>query len=304
MKNQNSKGFTLVELLVVIAIIGILIAMLLPAVQAAREAARRMQCSNNLKQIGLGLHSYELSHKVVPPGVTYACGGAGWSWSALILPFMENAIATDLCDFEYGYSTPQNYDACRTFLPFYHCPSAPKCELISTSIGNSGNAQYTAEEDAAESCYSGISTTTRDKWWARTRWPSSQVGDVGALPFIKAGDPYVKLREFTDGTSHTVAVSEYLRNDDDPDKNDGAYCPNRQCFASKFWASENIVTTGWGINSLTEYKKSAIQSAHPGGANFLWMDGHVSFLPEDIRQEVLNQVTTKAGGDIVEDTNL
>ena len=296
MKQRTFKGFTLVELLVVIAIIGILIALLLPAVQAAREAARRMQCTNNLKQMGLGLHNYELNNKVFPPGVSYIQPG-GWSWSALILPFMESSIATSLCHFDYSYASSPNDDAARTFLPFYQCPSAPKCELISATIGNTGNAQYTAEEDVAETCYSGIATYLRQDY--------ARPDDSGAMPFLGASESWIKIGDFTDGTSHTVAVSEYLRNDDDPDKTRyPQYCPNLKCFVSKFWPSENIVTTGWGINSLTDYLKSAIQSAHPGGAGFLWVDGHVSFLTEDIDQLTLEQITTKAGGEVADDVDL
>ncbi len=305
MKRRTFKGFTLVELLVVIAIIGILIALLLPAVQAAREAARRMQCTNNLKQMGLGLHNYELNNKVFPPGVSYIQPG-GWSWSALILPFMESSIATSLCNYDYAYASSQNNDAARTLLPFYQCPSAPKCELISATIGNTGNAQYTAEEDVGETCYSGIATHLRlnyARWDSSFNLPSGY--DSSALPFRPADTSWVKIGDFTDGTSHTVVVSEYLRNDDDPDKTrNPAYCPNQKCFVSKFWPSENIVTTGYGINSLTDYLKSAIQSAHPAGASFLWVDGHVSFLPEDIDQLVLEQITTKAGGETIDELDL
>ena len=125
MRLGKSRAFTLVELLVVIAIIGILIALLLPAVQSAREAARRMQCSNNLKQMGVGLHNYMLSYdQTFPPG-TYYGPNAGWSWSALILPFMEQTAALNLVDFDYGYNDPVNGKATKTFIPVYHCPSWP-----------------------------------------------------------------------------------------------------------------------------------------------------------------------------------
>jgi prepilin-type N-terminal cleavage/methylation domain-containing protein len=86
---QPLRGFTLVELLVVIAIIGILVGLLLPAVQAAREAARRMQCSNNLKQIGLAAHNYESSMKVLPSGYVRTNNQEGWGWAALLLPYTE-----------------------------------------------------------------------------------------------------------------------------------------------------------------------------------------------------------------------
>jgi len=129
MKKHDRPGFTLVELLVVIAIIGILIALLLPAVQAAREAARRMQCSNNLKQLGLALHIYHDTYKVFP----YAAGGGGtyWSWSTLMLSSIEAQTTYDRIDFEYPYNAgpsndaiKANNEAMRTFLNVYQCPSA------------------------------------------------------------------------------------------------------------------------------------------------------------------------------------
>ena len=179
------------------------------------------------------MHNYELNNKVFPPGVAYI-NSAGWSWSALILPFMESAIATDLCNFNYGYNTQANAEASRTFLPFYHCPSAPDHELISCCIGILGNAKYTAEEDTAETSYSGIATYLRQN--------HARPDDSGFLPWRSATDPWIKIGDCTDGTSQTLAVSEYLRNNDDPDKTRyPAYCPGQKCFVSKFWASENTI---------------------------------------------------------------
>ena len=101
------RGFTLIELLVVIAIIAVLVSLLLPAVQAAREAARRTQCKNNLKQLGLALHNYHDVHTVFPPGGTYRAATvqpAGWSVQARLLPFIEQANLTNLIDFSQSYS--------------------------------------------------------------------------------------------------------------------------------------------------------------------------------------------------------
>src|SRR5688572_17681540 len=105
---MSRRGFTLVELLVVIAIIGILVALLLPAVQAARESARRMQCSNNLKQIGLGLHNYHDTIKCFPPGRWGGTGGKVWGPHSLILPFIEQGNAHALIDFSVFWDHPNN----------------------------------------------------------------------------------------------------------------------------------------------------------------------------------------------------
>jgi prepilin-type N-terminal cleavage/methylation domain-containing protein/prepilin-type processing-associated H-X9-DG protein len=286
-RRRSFAGFTLVELLVVIAIIGILIALLLPAVQAAREAARRMQCTNNLKQIGVGLHNYELNNGKFPPGA----GGQGtqWSWSALILPYMERTESQVQCNYDYGYNDPINAKATRTFIDIYHCPSAPEHKLLSCCINVPG------VEDTAETNYSAIATH-HPLPWARASLPSDPP-DSGVMHIGEAH----ALRDVSDGLSPTILVSEYVRNDNDPSKTDyPSYCPGLACYMGKCWASENVLTTAYGINSGTYDRKSAIQSMHPGGADFLFGDGHVTMLGETIDQAVLNALTTRAGGDLVD----
>ncbi|MFW5693503.1 MAG: DUF1559 domain-containing protein, partial [Thermoguttaceae bacterium] len=122
--NHKSQAFTLVELLVVIAIIGILIALLLPAVQSAREAARRMQCSNNLKQIGLALHNYHTAHKTLPYGANFG-QGTGATWAAMILPYLEQQNVYDAFDFTLPVWHEQNEQAVQSVIPAYICPSDP-----------------------------------------------------------------------------------------------------------------------------------------------------------------------------------
>ncbi|MCX7426827.1 MAG: DUF1559 domain-containing protein [Planctomycetia bacterium] len=281
-------GFTLVELLVVIAIIGILIALLLPAVQAAREAARRMQCTNNLKQMGVGLHNYELNNGKFPPGA----GGTGtkWSWSALILPYMERTQSQAQCDYDYGYNELPNEKATKTFIDIYHCPSAPEHKLMSCCIGLPG------VEDTAETNYSAIAT----HWPVVCARANVDLNDPPDSGVMHVGEAHA-IRDVSDGLSPTILVSEYVRNDNDPDKlRYPGYCPNQACYMGKFWAAENVITSAYGINSGTDYEKSAIQSMHPGGAGFLFGDGHVTMLGETIDQTVLNALTTRAGGDLVD----
>src|SRR5262249_3540753 len=138
MRSRRQKGFTLIELLVVIAIISILTALLLPAVQQAREAARKTQCKNNLKQIGIALHNYHDVHNVLPPAYLYLPGGGGqqgppdptngdagpgWAWGMLILPQMEQTNLHDAFNVNLPSWDPTNATAARTTLPVYNCPT-------------------------------------------------------------------------------------------------------------------------------------------------------------------------------------
>ena len=130
-------GFTLVELLVVIAIIGILVALLLPAVQAAREAARKTQCKNNLRQLAIGLLNYHDANGYFPRT-------ADFGWSVRVLDFLESHDAKGLIDFDYPNNHPQNFGAMKTFFTFYQCPSAPRNLLCTCCINVPG------ADDAAE----------------------------------------------------------------------------------------------------------------------------------------------------------
>jgi len=125
MKIQKNLGFTLVELLVVIAIIGILVGMLLPAVQQVREAARRIDCSNKSRQLGLAVISYESAHREFPPGwnVNDESSLSGWSWAAIVLPFLEQENLADQIDF--GQPVEDNTNVITQVLPIFLCTSDP-----------------------------------------------------------------------------------------------------------------------------------------------------------------------------------
>jgi len=125
MPRGKKSGFTLIELLVVIAIIGILIALLLPAVQAAREAGRRISCVNNMKQIGIGFHNYHDVLGTLPPGYIYRLGYGvgGFGWAAMILPQMEQSPVYSSVNFSLPAWSPQNSTACTSVLAVYQCPT-------------------------------------------------------------------------------------------------------------------------------------------------------------------------------------
>jgi len=286
-RTHSPSGFTLVELLVVIAIIGILVALLLPAVQSAREAARGSQCANNVKQIQLALLNYESAFQTFPAGTFVP--PTTWGWSALILPYLEEDAAHDVCDFDIGMHTPGNQQAIKTFFQTYHCPSASENRLISCCI------QIRGDEDAAETNYAGVSTTRSSRQGFGFSCCALDHEGPGML-FYGAE---VELREVRDGTSKTLMVTEVDHDQDDVFKTDyPSYCGFGKCWIGRYWASENLVTSAWGINSGTDVHDAGIESHHPGGAYFSFVDGHVARLSETINQLLLESLVTRDGGEV------
>ena len=165
-----TAGFTLVELLVVITIIGILIALLLPAVQAAREAARRMQCGNNFKQVGLALHNYHAAKACFPPGMFDPTSKPNvpvyWSWSTYILPYIEQQALYDQFDFTNGnhfFSTAANQLANATILSAYVCASDPASgELVASSSTSWLTPGHSQNEQSAPSNMCGVSDSINE----------------------------------------------------------------------------------------------------------------------------------------------
>lgn len=294
----RKAGFTLVELLVVIAIIGILVALLLPAIQSAREAARRAQCINNLKQQALACQMHHDAMKVFPDG-----GGETtiitWAWGALVLPYAEEANAKDLINFKAGFNSPVNRVANRTLFPMYQCPSSPPNRLVTATVNIPG------VEDAAATNYLAVGTH---------RLHPVKGADYGqGIDFFGSGIMFnnarTKMKDVTDGSSKTLLICEVNVMPDDPlirDPSFAAYCPGGNCELGKIWAAWGTATSYFGINSHvgpgkpSAYLDGSIDSYHPSGANFAFADGHEEFLSAGIDQNVLVALTTRAGGEVVD----
>jgi len=204
---SSRRGFTLVELLVVIAIMGLLIALLLPAIQAARESARRTHCLNNLKQIGLGLQNYADVQKCFPPSSTSAVDFGVWnyasdptvhlhSWRSLILPFVEEVNLRKLIDYGRSSLAPENHQAAATVISLYRCPSFFGLDFTQ-------EPKYTAiAPQFAIANYVAMGATTVGKLWEPAasggRKPDGTIFPLSA----------VRLGDVSDGLSQTVFVAE------------------------------------------------------------------------------------------------
>ncbi len=247
-------AFTLVELLVVLAIIGILIGLLLPAVQAVREAARRMQCQNNLHQIGIALHNYHSAFRKFPPGGIEVRpevpGGKQLAWSAFVLPFLEESAAYQRIDFDLAYDAPENAEVAATPIETYLCPSTPRTTLLSRG--------------RAVTDYGGI---YGERILSRNYPPRG----------VMIHDKAIRFRDITDGTQHTLVVSE------------DAGFPDGQWINA--W---NLFDQAFSINRAPKFEND-IRSMHPQGANALSADGSVDFLNENIDLELLAAMCTRNG---------
>jgi prepilin-type N-terminal cleavage/methylation domain-containing protein/prepilin-type processing-associated H-X9-DG protein len=271
---RSPGGFTLIELLVVIAIIGILIGLLLPAVQAARESARRTQCSNNLKQLGLACHHYHDAQQVLPSGylatATYPATTPGWGWGTLLLPYLEQGPLYQSIDPRLPVEHANNAAAVRTYLPGFLCPS----DQVPSEAFAITNASGSLLANAAPSSY------------------AASVGDDDSEADALVGDGVfyrnsgTRLAELTDGTSNTTLIG------------DRAWAQTNGVWAGAVnggvvrageqnpWPLATatapvfvLVHNNW-INILTDSDGGLddFSSLHTGGVNLLFGDGSVHFI--------------------------
>jgi prepilin-type N-terminal cleavage/methylation domain-containing protein len=284
----HRAGFTLVELLVVIAIIGVLVALLLPAVQAAREAARRMACSNNLKQIGLALHNYELVHGVLPPGgIWKSDGDKKGSIHVRLLPFLEQSALHDAFDFKQPVVDGAKFPGTTqliggTVLSVLMCSSDPgPREYFGLARHN-----YAASRGPT-AVYDNPACSCTNPWQANAQAPLDDPSNF-AGPFTRVGTA-VSLAEVRDGLSNTIffgevrpACSDHARNGWAASNNGSGYCTTIIPLNYDTCSSDNPDPCKRFCNWNTE---AGFRSAHPGGAQFLLGDGSVRFLDQSIDYE-------------------
>lgn len=298
LKSRHS-GFTLVELLVVIAIIGVLIALLLPAVQQAREAARRLSCSANFKQVALAMHNYHDTHNKFPVGgaITGGCSGATgthlFSWGVHTLPFVEQNSRYDAVNFNVAQpiQTQANFEPETALgpVPVFLCASNPQSDTMV-------NPAFSAAIDSIpRSDMAGVSDS-RD-WRCQPSGVRPRPDGNGIFyAFSKT-----KFRDITDGTSNTLFVGEVTG---DPNQ---ATSSSTTTYNANSYAVYNMLDTSSGINGpftvpgggVFDWRPQGFSSYHPGGAHFALADGSVRFLPETIDQTLLSGLTTRAGSEVV-----
>ncbi|QDV54890.1 DUF1559 domain-containing protein [Rosistilla oblonga] len=321
------RGFTLVELLVVIAIIGILVGLLLPAVQAAREAARRMQCSNNLKQIGLAIHNYHDTYRCIPPGAMPQSTGyqRQTSWLVRLFPFIEQGPAYDQAIFAGTDWTGQhivdlNWELKNTVvIDSFICPSTDM-ELKRTETPSSGTQGLGAPTSIQVQlpCYAGIAGTYVNPY-DMTSAPSPNYSSYGRGTFngVMASvggsgkSSPVRFADITDGTSNTICVGEQSSFYTDSTNT------KRDCRAGNhaggMWTCGPGGDADWWLNitvlrypvnwngAATEYcpgyyKHTIMRSNHPGGAQVVLSDGAVRFLPETMDFSNLMRISSRNDG--------
>lgn len=278
-KRESNRGFTLIELLVVIAIIAILIALLLPAVQQAREAARRTQCRNNISQIGLAMHNYEMSFEMLAPGsvnadgpITNEADGYHMSWIAQQLPMMEQSSVFRKVDFIGGaYSVPN--DMVRQIqIPTMSCPSDYNFRYRIDNVGVVMASSYAAS-------FGGSDVAIAD--------------DNNGLFYLNSSIQYSQIR---DGVTNTIMIGEKLnpRGSDDLGWLSGTSATLRNTGVA--------INKGWDVINYFDQNMTAdparpsptatggFSSQHAGGATFLLGDGSARFINEMVNMEVFSNL--------------
>ena len=323
---MKRRAFTLIELLVVIAIIAVLIALLLPAVQQAREAARRTQCKNNLKQFGLAMANYHDVFLKFPQGGNIGCCDQGPSISYMIrlFPYLDQAPLYNQInmmapantisggkDCFYNPATGSNYPWITTNLPFAICPSDSHSFAnnvwngwtVTNYDGSAGSMVFGSQNGACTVYVTGVLINT----WGDNTDPN-QTSGMGTR-----GGPSLSMKDVGDGTSNVIHMGEVIPSCNDHAGNGGLWRENGQSFHSGTaaqindytscpWAPQSQIRFGSCANQTNQWNISwAFKSMHVGGAQFLFVDGSVHFLSQNINYPTYQYLGGRNDGNTVGD---
>jgi prepilin-type N-terminal cleavage/methylation domain-containing protein len=308
------RGFTLVELLVVIAIIGILVALLLPAVQAAREAARRTACQNNLRQVVLAIINYESARKRFPPSsyteATSTVQAWPYSWRAMVLPYHEDTSLHSLIDFKFHWSNSVNQKAYDTSLPLYKCPTRGPIEKVNGPVWTSLS---TNEESLLAAHYyaimgGAIGCTTSNGYTVTGDCTSSGGQQTGVVATNGIMFPQSKITpgDITDGLSKTFLIGEVSW---EINSIRAWICGSGVNTNSSWgWSARNvanpinsvkagILDSAGNLLASVHLNSSSLGSQHQGGAFIGNADGSVDFVSENTEISILRAGASRKNGE-------
>jgi prepilin-type N-terminal cleavage/methylation domain-containing protein len=303
---MRRRGFTLIELLVVIAIIAILIALLLPAVQQAREAARRSQCLNNLKQLGLALHNYHDAYNTFPPGWIGASpagadteGLSGFAWGAQLLPYVDQGPLYNSLNFKAScFDSAFNGPALSTVLSVFRCPSDPSRDRW--DIKDEANPTTTLATLPTANYVGSFGTEGFEDLCENPPFPNAQCRGDGVFYH----NSVIRMRDLTDGSSNTLMVGEHktdtrsiITASGDP--------PWHSTWVGFVAGGEEPAARIVGVSDHTPNHPALhmddYSSWHTGGVHLLMGDGRVRFLTENVDLNLWKSIATRSGGEVVAD---
>ena len=328
------RGFTLIELLVVIAIIAVLIALLLPAVQSAREAARRIQCVNNMKQIGLAMHNYHDSAGSFPPGriwstatgsfPTIFSGAQNTTWFTLMLPQIEQGNLAN----SFNYALGGEGVFAPLPLGFFANSTVAATKIASFQCPSDRSMSFQVNPNYAGGFLSGVILTKGNyaASWGNTSWGSNYRGaNSGSYQKALFGHDLITMASITDGTSNTVAMAEVLQGEmQDIRGVMWSSVPGGSTFMTRF--TPNGVKDFFNQNSGGDYLPNdpglfcfnepgqglpcfpgagdsdafaGARSRHPGGINALYADGSVHFIKSTVNPVTWNALASISGGEVL-----
>ncbi len=332
----HNRAFTLVELLVVIAIIGVLVALLLPAIQAAREAARRVACQNNFRQVGLALQNYDSAQKHFPSGTTDTVHGnnEGFSWAVWLLQYIEGGTVFDQIDMTapdgfVGSTSPQNQDLMnRAEIATFNCPSSSSIRWVED--WNNGHRVHVGDMVGIAGAIppNAASIPTSEWQWDVAAMNPATANRASAWNGVLYAKSQVRIGQITDGTTHVFAVAEtsgptFL--DSQPNQSfdcRGMYPHGWWCGADrnelKGWGGDprafnttyiahrplgtQVCTPGTAATTHdlgTNYDNQLpVQSAHPGGAHLVFCDGSVHFVSQDVDFNMFKLLAIRDSGQV------